>query len=138
MRGVSTGSFVLLVLFATTCTATPATVTPSATLAPTTVAPRPTLAPRLAAAPPVVAPDGSLRFVTTPSNELRAEDVSTGVVRWTVSARIPASTPTMRWRIVVSDDGGSVYVQSLSDEQDLTYLGTQRLDARTAVELASA
>jgi len=84
-----------------------------------------------------VAPDGLLRFVTTPTNELRAEDVSTGTVRWTVSARIPASAPTMRWRVVVSDDGESVYVQSLSDEQDLTYLGTQRIDARTGVELAN-
>jgi outer membrane protein assembly factor BamB len=137
MRSVSTRSFALLMLFATACTATPASVTPSATLAPTPVAPRPTVAPRLAAPPPVVAPDGSLRFVTTPSNELRAEDVATGTVRWTVSARIPASAPTMRWRIVMSDDGGSVYVQSLSDEQDLTYLGTQRIDARTGVELAN-
>jgi hypothetical protein len=137
MRSVSTRSLALLMLFATTCTATPASVTPSATLATTPVAPRPTEAPRLAAAPPVVAPDGSLRFVATPSNELRAEDVATGTVRWTVSARILASAPTMRWRIVVSDDGGSVYVQSLSDEQDLTYLGTQRIDARTGVELAN-
>jgi hypothetical protein len=43
----------------------------------------------------------------------------------------------MRWRIVLSDDGTSVYVQSLSDEQDLTYLGTQRIEARTGVELAN-
>jgi len=137
MRSVSTRWFALLMLFATACTATPASVTPSATLAPIIVAPRPAVAPRLAAAPPVVAPDGLLRFVTTPTNELHAEDVATGTVRWTLSARIPASAPTMRWRIVVSDDGGSVYVQSLSDEQGLTYLGTQRIEARTGVELAN-
>jgi len=106
-------------------------------VAPVSWAMLPVVAPRLAAAPPVVAPDGSLRFVTTPTNQLRAEDVTTGTVLWTLSARIPASAPTMRWRIVLSDDGTSVYVQSLSDEQDLTYLGTQRIEARTGSELAS-
>jgi outer membrane protein assembly factor BamB len=137
MRRISSWSIALPILVAAACTGAPAGVTPSAATSPILGAPRPAVALRLAAAPPVVAPDGSLRFVTTPSNELRAEDVATGTVRWTVSARIPASAPTMRWRIVVSDDGGSVYVQSLSDEQDLTYLGTQRIDARTGVELAN-
>jgi len=78
-----------------------------------------------------------VRFLTTTTNELRAEDVATGTVRWTLSARIPASAPGMRWRIVVSDDGTSIYVQSLSDEPRLTYLGTQRIEARTGVELAN-
>jgi hypothetical protein len=43
----------------------------------------------------------------------------------------------MRWRILFSDDGASVYIQSLSDERALTYLGTQRIEARTGVELAN-
>jgi hypothetical protein len=119
MRSISVRWLALLMLVATACTGAPA------------------VAPRLAAAPPVVAPDGSLRFVTTPTNELRAEDVATGTVRWTLSARIPASAPGMRWRIVLSDDGTSIYVQSLSDEQGLTYLGAQRIEARTGVELAN-
>ena len=127
----------LLTLVATGCTPAPASVAPSAAPSPIHVSPRPAVAVRLAAAPPVVAPDGSLRFVTTPANELQAEDVATGTVHWKLSARIPATAPTMRWRIVLSDDGTSVYVQSLSDEQDLTYLGTQRIEARTGVELAN-
>lgn len=137
MRSLSVRSLAMFIAVATACTATPTSVAPTATPSPNLVAPRPTVAPRLAAAPPVMTPDGSLRFVTTSTNELQAEDVTTGTVRWTLSARIPASAPTMRWRIVVSDDGTSIYVQSLSDEQDLTYLGTQRIEARTGVELAN-
>jgi hypothetical protein len=136
MRRIS-WSLALPVLVAIACTGAPTSDTPSATTSPILGAPRPAVAPRLAAAPPFVAPDGSLRFVTTPTNELRAEDIAAGTLAWTLSARIPASAPTMRWRIVVSDDSGSVYVQSLSDEQGLTYLGTQRIEARTGIELAN-
>jgi hypothetical protein len=137
MRSVSTRSFALLMLFATACTAAPASVAPSATLAPIPVAPQPTVAPRLAAAPPVVAPDGSLRLVTTPTNEVRAEDVATGAVLWTWPARIPAARPSVRWRLLFSNDGSSLYVQSLSDEQGLTYQGTRRVEPRTGAELAN-
>jgi hypothetical protein len=92
---------------------------------------------RLAVAPPLLAPDGHLRFVTTVTNDVRAEEVATGTVLWTLPVRIPAAAPTARWRLLISDDGTSVYAQSLSDEQGLTYEGTQRIEARTGVELAN-
>lgn len=134
---MSARSLAMFMVFATACAATPASVAPTATQSAILAAPRPAAAPRLAVTPPVAAPDGSLRFVTTPANELRAEDVPTGTVRWTLSARIPVTAQTMRWRVVVSDDGTSIYVQSLSDEEHLTYLGTRRIEARTGVELAN-
>jgi hypothetical protein len=43
----------------------------------------------------------------------------------------------MHWRILVSNDGSSVYVQSVADAPSPTYLGTRRIDARTGVELAN-
>ncbi len=101
---------------------------------------RPSPAPaavRLAVAPPLIAPDGRLRFVTTPANELRAEDVATGIALWTLPVRIPAAAPTTRWHVLVSEDGNSVYAQSVSSELGLTYQGTQRIETRTGVELAN-
>jgi hypothetical protein len=92
---------------------------------------------RLAVAPPLIAPDGHLRFVTTPANELQAQDVATGAALWTLPVRIPAAAPAARWHVIVSDDGNSVYAQSISDEPALTYQGTRRLEARTGVELAN-
>jgi hypothetical protein len=92
---------------------------------------------RLAVAPPLLTPDGRLRFTATPANSLVAEDVATGAVLWTLAARIPAAAPSARWRVLSSDDGNSLYVQSLSDEQGLTYQGTRRVDARTGAELAN-
>jgi hypothetical protein len=113
------------------CTATPQsaskTQTPSET--PTAL--------RLAVAPPVLAPDGQLRFVVTPANEVQAEDVATGAVQWTLAARILAGAATTRWRLLPSPDGTSIYVQALSDESGLTYLGTRRIDTRTGVEKAN-
>jgi hypothetical protein len=116
-------SLVVLVVVATACTASTPTPLPAAA--------------RLAVAPPLVTPDGQLRFVTTPTNDVQAEDVGTGTVRWKLSPRIPATAPAMRWRIVVSDDGSSVYIQSVSDDPGLRYLGTQRIEARTGAELAN-
>ena len=56
---------------------------------------------------------------------------------WTLPARIPVAAPTTRWHILVSDDGNSVYAQSVSAEPGLTYQGTQRIETRTGVELAN-
>jgi outer membrane protein assembly factor BamB len=92
---------------------------------------------RFALAPPMLSADGQLRFGTTPMNEMRAEDATTGQTLWTLPVRIPAAAPTARWRLLLSDDGSSIYVQSVSDEVGLTYQGTQRLDPRTGVELAN-
>ncbi len=78
-----------------------------------------------------MAPDGRLRFVSTLSNDLRAEDTATGAVRWTLQ---PRPFPT-RWRVLVSNDGLSVYVQMVADNSP-TYLGTQRINARTGMKLA--
>ena len=63
--------------------------------------------------------------------------MATGAALWTLPVRIPAAAPTARWHVVVSDDGNSVYAQSISDEPALTYQGTRRLEARTGVELAN-
>jgi hypothetical protein len=92
---------------------------------------------RLAVAPPLVAPNGHLRLMTTPANELQAQDVATGVTLWTLPVRIPAAAPTARWHVLVSDDGASVYAQSTSDDPTFTYQGTRRLEASTGVELAN-
>src|SRR5688572_2197969 len=118
----------LLSLVGSACEAAPEKITQTQ---------RPSPAPaavRLAAAPPLIAPDGRLRFVTTSANELRAEDVATGVALWTLPARIPVAAPTTRWHVLVSDDGNSVYAQSVSAEPGLTYQGTQRIETRTGVE----
>jgi len=92
---------------------------------------------RLATAPPLLTPDGQLRFVTTLLNEVRAEDPATGAVRWTLSHPLLFGASRMHWRILVSNDGSSVYVQSVADGQSPTYLGTRRIDARIGVELAA-
>jgi len=100
----------------------------------------PSLAPialSLAVAPPLLTRDGQLRFVVTPANEIRAEDVATGALRWTLGPRILAGAATMRWRLLLTPDGTTIYVQSLSDEPALTYLGTRRIDTRTGVEQAN-
>jgi hypothetical protein len=132
MSGMPLRLLVLLTLsVASACSATPQndarTETPRQT---------PAAKLRLAVAPPLLARDGRSRFVTTPANAIQAEDVATGAVLWTLPPRFLAGT-TMRWRLLLSDDGASIYVQNLSDERDLTYLGTQRVDARTGVELAN-
>jgi hypothetical protein len=131
VRAASVRLIVLLSLVASACEAGTENITQTE---------RPSPAPaavRLAVAPPLIAPDGRLRFVTTPSNELRAEDVFTGAALWTVPARIPAAAPTTRWYVLVSDDASSVYAQSVSAEPGLTYQGTQRIEARTGIELAN-
>ena len=121
--------FSLVVTFA--CTATPRsaveTQTPSRT----------PIALGLAVAPPLLTPDGQLRFVVSPANEVRAEDAATGAVRWTLGAPFVAGAATLHWRLLLTPDGASVYVQSLSDEPRLTYLGTRRIDARTGGEQAN-
>jgi len=101
-------------------------LTPS--LVPTVVA--------VAAEPPLVAPNRALRFVSTPSSELRAEDPATGDARWTLTHSFLAGGAPQHWRVLVSSDGASVYVQSLADGPTLTYLGTRRVDARTGSVLA--
>lgn len=132
VRYRSLGSLVLLILAATSaCTATLETNDPSR--APS----RTEATARFAVAPPLLSPDGRLRFVTTPTNEVRAEDVATGTVLWTLPVRIPAVAPSVQWRFLFSDDGSSLYVQSLSDERGLTYQGTQRIEPRTGAELAN-
>jgi hypothetical protein len=132
MRGVPLRAFVLLTFVVTaTCTATHENGTQTQSPLQTAAAVR------LAVSPPLIAPDGRSRFVATSANEIRAEDAATGAVRWTLPPRLPAGGTTMRWRLLVSDDGASVYVQGVSDERDLTYLGTRRVDARTGVELAN-
>lgn len=92
---------------------------------------------RLAVAPPLIAPDGRLRFVTTPANELQAQDATTGAALWTLPVRIPTAAPTARWHVLVTEDSTSVYAQSTSDEPALTYQGMRRIEARTGVELAN-
>ena len=91
----------------------------------------------LAVAPPLLTPDAQLRFVVSPANEVRAEDAATGAVRWTLGAPFLAGAATLHWRLLLTPDGASVYVQSLSDEPRLTYLGTRRIDARTGGEQAN-
>ncbi len=93
---------------------------------------------RLASEPPLFSPDGRLHFVlSTLANELRAEDVATGALRWTLSQPLRPDRSPMRWRVVVSDDGTSVYVQMLYDAGTPTYLGTRRIDAGSGAELAN-
>ncbi len=92
---------------------------------------------RVAVEPPLLAADGKLRFVTTPENWIQAEDVATGTVLWTLPSRIPAAAPSLRWRLLLSEDGSSLYVQSLSDQRGLTYQGTRRVEPRTGAELAN-
>jgi hypothetical protein len=130
MRDKSLPVLVLLVVVAAGC-ALPDVSTPAGQ-SPTT----PSVA-RLAAPPPLVGPDGHVQFVTTGSNEVRAEDPATGAVRWTLSHPLLPGAPRMHWRILVSNDGSSVYVQSVADAPSPTYLGTRRIDARTGVELAN-
>lgn len=48
-----------------------------------------------------------------------------------------ASGSSLYWRVLLSDDGLSVYVQAVLDGRSPSYLGTRRIDARTGVELAS-
>ena len=132
MTETSVRSLVLLTLFATACSSTPHVMTPSGTppVASATI--------RLASEPPLFSPDGRLHFVlSTPSNELRAEDAATGTVRWTLSQPPLPDGSQKSWRVLVSDDGASVYVQSLHDAGTPTYLGTRRIDARTGAESAS-
>ena len=140
VRGLSLRALVLsMVVVSTACVATPV-ATPVATREDNAHTQRPSPIPavvRLAVAPPLIAPDGRLRLVTTPANELQAEDEATGAALWTLPVRIPAAAPTARWHVLVSDDGTSVYAQSTSDEPALTYQGTRRIEARTGVELAN-
>ena len=132
MRDVPMRVLVVLTLVLTfACTAIPQstaeTQTPSRT----------PIALSLAVAPPLLTPDGQRRLVVSPANEVRAEDVATGAVRWTLGPPIQAGAATMRWRLLLTPDGSTVYVQSLSDEPRLTYLGTRRIDTRTGVEQAN-
>ena len=131
VRAASVLLVVLLSLIGSACEAAPQNNTETQRPSPASAAVR------LAVAPPLIAPDGRLRFVTTPSNELRAEDVATGEALWTLPARIPAAAPTTRWHVLVSDDGSSVYAQSVSAEPGLTYQGTQRVEVRTGIELSN-
>lgn len=73
----------------------------------------------------------------TTQNWLAAEDVPTGTVLWTLPTRVPAAAPSARWRVLFSNDGSSLYVQSLSDERGLTYQGTRRIRSHTGDELAN-
>lgn len=122
---------VLLVVFAAGCTAAPDVTMPAVQSSTT-----PSVA-RLAAPPPLLGSDGQVRFVATVSNEMRAEDPATGAVRWTLPTPVLAVGSPLHWRLLASDDGLSVYVQSVLDGPSPTYLGTRRIDARTGVELAS-
>jgi len=132
MRDVPIRSLVVLTLVVTSaCAAAPQSAAETRTPSRTPVALS------LAVAPPLRTPDGQLRLVVTPANEVRAEDVATGAVRWTLRAPFLAGAATMRWRLLLTSDGTSVYVQSLSDEPALTYMGTRRIDARTGVEQAN-
>jgi hypothetical protein len=131
MRNASVRSLVLLVVIITACVPTPEGRPPIGE--PSTTA----AIARLAVAPPVFTPDGKLRFVTTVSNEVRAEDPATGAVRWTLPTHPLAVGSSMHWRLLVSNDGSSLYVQSVADGRSPTYLGTRRIDARTGVELAN-
>jgi len=130
MRLKPSSVLALVAIVATACIPTPDAAPPSATpsVVPAVVA--------IAREPPLLAPDGALRFVSTPSNELRAEDPATGDVRWTLTHRFLAGGIPMHWRVLVSRDGASAYVQSLADGPTPTYLGTRRIDARTGAELA--
>lgn len=140
VRGLPLRALVLLcAVVQTACVATPA-ASPVATPETNAQTQRPPPIPavvRLAVAPPVITPDGHLRFVTTPANELQAQDAATGATLWTLPVRISAAAPTARWHILVTDDSTSVYAQSTSDAPALTYQGTRRIEARTGVELAN-
>jgi hypothetical protein len=131
MRGRSLQWLVLLAVIATSCTAAPDISGPAVR---TSTAPS---VARLAGPPPLLRPGGQVRFVTTVSNEVRAEDAATSVVRWTLPTPVLASGSSLYWRVLPSDDGLSVYVQAVLDGRSPTYLGTRRIDARTGVELAS-
>jgi hypothetical protein len=120
----------LLVAVATGCTAGADGLRPAGQSATGSV-------PRLAAPPPFLGPDGNVRFVTTASNDLRAEDTATGAVRWTLQHPALPGSSFARWRLLVAGDGSSVYVQSVVDGGSPTYLGTRRVDARTGAELAN-
>lgn len=123
---------VLAMLFATSaCIGTPGEGGPSPTPSP------PAAAVTLGVVPPLLAPDGRLRVVTTPTNWLQGEDSATGAVLWTRAGGVPAASGSVRWRVLFSADGTSLYVQSLSDERGLTYLGTRRIEPRTGAELAN-
>ena len=123
--------FVLLAAIVS-CTTTPEVSSPTPTVASTPTASR------VAVAPPLLAPDGKVRFTTIAPNEVRAEDTATGAVRWTLPiSQLAGSATTHYWRLLLSHDGGSLYVQSLAEGQSPTYLGTRRVDARTGVELAN-
>ena len=128
---MSLRSLVLPIVVTLACTATPEGGTPTGK--PSTT---PAVA-RVAVAPPLLAPDGQVRFVTSVSNEVRAEDPATGAVRWTLPTPLLAGGSPMHWRLLVSDDGSSVHVQSVADGRSPTYLGTRRVDARTGAELAT-
>jgi len=103
---------------------------PSATAAITRVA-------RAASEPPVVSPDGQVRFIVNTLGELVLQEASSGVTRWTLPHVLLAGREAMKWRVLVSNDGASVYAQSVTDKGTPTYLGTRRLDLRTGAELAS-
>lgn len=120
----------LFVVLAAACTTSLETSHP--TQAPSRIA-----ASKFALPPPLQSPDGQLRFVTTPTNEMRAENVANGTILWTLAVRIPAAATSTRWRLLMANDGSSLYVQSLSDEPGLTYQGTQRIEPRTGAELAN-
>jgi hypothetical protein len=120
---------VLLTFVATACVSVPAVTSSTKSADAVTGA-------RLASAPPLSSPDGFLRFVSTPSNVLVAEDVATGALRWALPHFAPNGS-AMQWRVLVSDDGLSVYVQSVADAGSPSYLGTRRIDFRTGAELAS-
>jgi hypothetical protein len=131
MRGRSFQWLVLLAVIVTSCTAAPDISGPAVR---TSTAPS---VARLAGPPPLLGPGGQVRFVTTVSNEVRAEDAATSAVRWTLPTPVLASGSALHWRLLPSDDALSVYVQAVLDGRSPTYLGTRRIDARTGVELAS-
>ena len=72
------------------------------------------------------------------ASDLRAEDATTGQLRWSLE-RVPLpGADTMRWRVLGSRDGSFVYAQLVADRgSSPSYLGTRRIDARTGAELAS-
>ena len=123
----------LLLIVTVACGCTPPPAVDEARGAPS---PRSTSA-RFALPPPLLSPSGQLRLVATSEKWMRAEDVATGAILWSWPARIPAAVPTVRWRVLFSHDGTSLYVQSLSAEPGLTYQGTRRVEPRTGAELAN-
>jgi hypothetical protein len=126
---VSSQVFLLLMVVAAGCTAGEGGIPTGQSTTMPSVA-------RLAASPPLVGHDGQARFVTTASNEVRAEDAVTGAVRWTLPTPVLAGS-SLHWRLLAAGDGSSVFVQAVLDGRSPTYLGTRRVDARTGVELAS-